>query len=216
VSQIPPRSSLPRYCRARPHCPLCGSVPSRHASPPSAHTRTARVLGPHRAAVHTSETALRATVRSGPFTSARVLLLHSHAYAACICAVLAPTLLCHSRSSMLQRLHSSALRAVRPRTSRHALAPLTPAPVARAKLARPRFYSGRLAFARSCCRLSQHLLGLHVYATSHSRACLLGLRSICVWQNQPELYQLKYASPFLRAPTCFKRYNPLACRVTSQ
>jgi hypothetical protein len=37
-----------------------------------------------------------------------------------------------------------------------------------------------------------------------------------VWQNQPELYQLKYASPILRAPTCFKRYNPLACRVTSR
>jgi hypothetical protein len=35
-----------------------------------------------------------------------------------------------------------------------------------------------------------------------------------VWQNQPELYRLKYASPLMRAPTCFKRYNPLACRVT--
>jgi hypothetical protein len=37
-----------------------------------------------------------------------------------------------------------------------------------------------------------------------------------MWQNQPELYRLKYVSPFLRAPTCFKRYNPLACRVTSR
>jgi hypothetical protein len=37
-----------------------------------------------------------------------------------------------------------------------------------------------------------------------------------LWQNQPELYRLKYVSPFLRAPTCFKRYNPLACRVTSR
>jgi hypothetical protein len=36
-----------------------------------------------------------------------------------------------------------------------------------------------------------------------------------LWQNQPELYRLKNVSPFLRAPTCFKRYNPLACRVTS-
>jgi hypothetical protein len=36
-----------------------------------------------------------------------------------------------------------------------------------------------------------------------------------LWQNQPELYRLKYVSPFLRAPTCFKWYNPLACRVTS-
>jgi hypothetical protein len=31
-----------------------------------------------------------------------------------------------------------------------------------------------------------------------------------LWQNH-----LKYASPFLKAPTCFKRFNPLACRVTS-
>jgi hypothetical protein len=37
-----------------------------------------------------------------------------------------------------------------------------------------------------------------------------------LWQNQPELYRLKYASPLQRAPTCFKWYNPLACRVTSR
>jgi hypothetical protein len=37
-----------------------------------------------------------------------------------------------------------------------------------------------------------------------------------VWQNQPELHRLKYASPLQRAPTCFKRYNPLAFRVTSR
>jgi hypothetical protein len=37
-----------------------------------------------------------------------------------------------------------------------------------------------------------------------------------LWQNQPELYRLKYASPLQRAPTYFKRYNPLACRVTSR
>jgi hypothetical protein len=37
-----------------------------------------------------------------------------------------------------------------------------------------------------------------------------------MWQNQPELYRFKYASPLPRAPTCFKRYNPLACRVTSR
>jgi hypothetical protein len=40
--------------------------------------------------------------------------------------------------------------------------------------------------------------------------------SVLLWQNQPELYRLKYVSPLLRAPTCFKRYNPLACRVTSR
>jgi hypothetical protein len=46
--QVPPQPSLLRYCHARPRCPPCGSDPSRHASPPSAHARTARVLGPHR------------------------------------------------------------------------------------------------------------------------------------------------------------------------
>jgi hypothetical protein len=90
ASQVLPRLSLPRYCRARPRRPSCGSVPIRHASLPPAHARTARVLGPHRAAAHASETAPHVTARSGPFTSARVLLLHSHAHAACICAVLAP------------------------------------------------------------------------------------------------------------------------------
>jgi hypothetical protein len=30
-----------------------------------------------------------------------------------------------------------------------------------------------------------------------------------LWQNQPKLYRLKYASPLPRAPTYFKRYNPL-------
>jgi hypothetical protein len=37
-----------------------------------------------------------------------------------------------------------------------------------------------------------------------------------LWQNQPELHRLKYASPLLRATSCFKWYNPLACRVTSR
>jgi hypothetical protein len=37
-----------------------------------------------------------------------------------------------------------------------------------------------------------------------------------LWQNQPELHRLKYVSPLLQAPTCFKRYNPLACRLTSR
>jgi hypothetical protein len=37
-----------------------------------------------------------------------------------------------------------------------------------------------------------------------------------MWQNQLELHRLKYASPLLRAPTCFKRYNPLVCRVMSR
>jgi hypothetical protein len=36
-----------------------------------------------------------------------------------------------------------------------------------------------------CCRLSQHLMGLHVRAASHSRACLLGLRSTCARSLAP-------------------------------
>jgi hypothetical protein len=37
-----------------------------------------------------------------------------------------------------------------------------------------------------------------------------------MWQNQPELHRLKYASPLSRAPTYFKRCNPLAYRVESR
>jgi hypothetical protein len=37
-----------------------------------------------------------------------------------------------------------------------------------------------------------------------------------VWQNQPELYRLKHASPLQRASTYFKRYNLLVCRVASR
>jgi hypothetical protein len=40
--------------------------------------------------------------------------------------------------------------------------------------------------------------------------------TISLWQNQFELHRLKYASPPKRASACFKRYNPLACRVTSR
>jgi hypothetical protein len=108
TSQVSPRPSSPRYCRAQPRRPPCGSVPSCHVSPPLAHARTARVLGPHRAAAHASETTLHVTARSEPFASARVLLLHSHAHAACICDVLAPALPCHSRASTLQRPLCSA------------------------------------------------------------------------------------------------------------
>jgi hypothetical protein len=90
----------------------------------------------------------------------------------------------------------------------HVHAPLTPAPTAPAKLARPRYYSGRPAFARSCyhssrhaasaalrlapalarcCRLSQRLMGLRARAASHSRACLLGLHSTCARSLAPLL-----------------------------
>jgi hypothetical protein len=46
--------------------------------------------------------------------------------------------------------------------------------------------------------------------------CALDSKGCFLWQYQPELYQLKYASPLQRAPTYFKRYNPLACRVASR
>jgi hypothetical protein len=41
ASQVPPRPSSPSYHCARPRCPPCGSAPSRHASAPSTHARTA-------------------------------------------------------------------------------------------------------------------------------------------------------------------------------
>jgi hypothetical protein len=53
-------------------------------------------------------------------------------------------------------------------------------------------------------------MGLEAPAGDGDAVCAL------VWQNQPKLYRLKYASPLQRASTCFKRYNPLACRVTSR
>jgi hypothetical protein len=54
-----------------------------------------------------------------------------------------------------------------------------------------------------------------IFKTLHiSSVHLLAL--IPAVQNQLELHRLKYVSPLLRAPTCFKRYNPLACRVTSR
>jgi hypothetical protein len=64
TSQVSPRPSLPSYRRARSRCPPCGSASSRHTSALSTHARTARVLGPHRAATHASESALRATALS--------------------------------------------------------------------------------------------------------------------------------------------------------
>jgi hypothetical protein len=53
-----------------------------------------------------------------------------------------------------------------------------------------------------------------VYGNHAASRTLVG--KAYMWQNQPELYRLKYVSPFLRAPTCFKRYNPLACQVMSR
>jgi hypothetical protein len=44
-----------------------------------AHARTARVIGPHHAAAHASESALRTTACSGPFASARAApVFHLH------------------------------------------------------------------------------------------------------------------------------------------
>jgi hypothetical protein len=114
-------SALPRRRSLRGHPCQVTAVRSlvalgaswSRAATPHLHPRTPeRALGPHRAAAHASEYALRATARSGPFASARVLLLRSHAYAACICAVLAPALPCHSCAPMLQRPLCSATHAL--------------------------------------------------------------------------------------------------------
>jgi hypothetical protein len=94
ASALPRRRSLrDRSCQGTAVRGLVALRASRsRAATPHLHPRMPkpRAIGPHRAAAHASASALRATVRSGPFTFARVLLLRSHAYAACICIVLAP------------------------------------------------------------------------------------------------------------------------------
>jgi hypothetical protein len=78
------------------------------------------------------------------------------------------------------------------------------------------------AAARCCRKLISATSCFPANPTRHSpaRRCLSSPRCLLLvptlWQNQLELHRLKYASPLLRAPTCFKRYNPLACRVTSR
>jgi hypothetical protein len=76
-----------------------------------------------------------------------------------------------------------------------------------------------LLFRDTCCDILMILLYICVTWSWRIYDCSIYvlINRVCqVWQNQPKLYRLKYASPFLRAPTCFKRYNPLASRVTSR
>jgi hypothetical protein len=40
--------------------------------------------------------------------------------------------------------------------------------------------------------------------------------TIIIVAEPPELHRLKYASPLSKAPTYFKRCNPLVCRVSAQ
>jgi hypothetical protein len=126
-----------------------------HIAP--AHARTARVLGPHGAAAHASESALRATACSGPFASARVLLLRSHAYAACIGAVLAPA------AQHLHTLPASAHYYAHARATRSRVPP----GATRSALS-ARFTPVRPVPARLCYRLNPPL-GSHV----HARSCSL-------------------------------------------
>jgi hypothetical protein len=189
ASQVPPRPPLPRYHRARPRCPSCESVLSRHTSPPSVHARTARVLGPHCAATHASGSALLASGRLPPLG---VPLLRSHAYTSCTAhaivlpnRVVQPLLLalrlhlfstcaphsgaCHARAhlpvpSLLQRLRSSVHH-------QHCIVP----PLALTRTAAPtrsassRAHPGPLR----ACSLPEHLLLREPHTSApHPRACL--------------------------------------------
>jgi hypothetical protein len=59
------------------------------------------------------------------------------------------------------------------------------------------------------------LEAIYLFCNQHPRE-VAGQPIGLLWQNQPELYRLKYESLFQRALTYFKRYNPLACRVASR
>jgi hypothetical protein len=62
--------------------------------------------------------------------------------------------------------------------------------------------------------LDQYFQYYSIYWFTTGTTCSL-LKGL-LWQNQLELYRLTHASPFQRAPTYFKRYNPLVCRVASR
>jgi hypothetical protein len=60
---------------------------------------------------------------------------------------------------------------------------------------------GRGGDARAAAR-TQAMLGDDVLCGRRRKGSQL-------WQNQPELYRLKYVSPLWRATSCFKRYDPI-------
>jgi hypothetical protein len=184
-------------CRARVHLPVPSLLQRLRSSvhhqlcivPPLALTRTA---APTRSA--------SSRAHPGPLRACslpeRLLLREPHTSAphprACLALVLhAPPARPGPAPLAPSRACARAPHALPlPRApSRAAAASLRPAPHPRARLPLGRAAALRLPRA----------------AASHQ-----------LWQNQPELYRLKYVSPFLRAPTCFKWYNPLACRVTSR
>jgi hypothetical protein len=119
TSQVPPRPSLPNYRRARPRCPPCGLVPSRHTSPPSAHARTARVLGRVTSCLHHSRAAAAAPLaRARQYREPRAcssaatpILFYSRAATPrasfpCRLAPVPLTRLCHA--SRASRVHTRA------------------------------------------------------------------------------------------------------------
>jgi hypothetical protein len=91
----------------------------------------------------------------------------------------------------------------------HVLAPLTPAPTARAKLACPRFYSGRPAFARSCCHSSLHTASAALHPVpALARYCRTLAGSLC-----PRPSQAAAHSTCSRAPPRHARLLPRALRT---
>jgi hypothetical protein len=177
TSQVPPWPSSPSYRRARPCCPPCGSAPSRHTSAPSAHARNARVLGPHRAAAHASESALLAPGRLPPLGSRpcaraptlpacapcllqRLFLPSSHAQAAPV-----PAHACSrvARARSEPQTHACTGPMPRLRSALRQRSSSTPMPLTSVSPAQP-------AMLRTCRATSTSTLLLHATSSRCSRS----------------------------------------------
>jgi hypothetical protein len=220
ASQIPPRPFLPRYCCAQPRCPSCESVPSCHASPPPAHVRTARVLGPYRAAALTSETASAlhcslwaVHLRSSPAPAlARLHRLHRARHLAteprCATTSACPTpALVSNARSPLWRLPCS--RAFFCAASRHAIASASLEPSCTGSPPRSTALLAQLGPARACIpgSRSRHLRVAHaccprVLHTPPSSACL------CLCRSTPVLCQLPDAARLVRQHRAVRPARP--------
>jgi hypothetical protein len=199
ASQVPPRPSLPRYCRARPRRPSCESVPSRHASPPPAHVRTARVRGPYRAAALASEIAMHFTAHSGrspPLEScscthtptppasvprllprARACLHPCHSTSALCLGVARPA---PTVAAAFQLSVRFALRAVHPRAL--ALAQLLGPPATRARTEPPPLHPAMPARVLAPCSSPAPAPPARL---PRARSCGRLLRRPCAWAARP-------------------------------
>jgi hypothetical protein len=125
--------------------PSCTPIRSRPELAQREHRHALHAAALYVIALHSS---------SGSFASARVLLLHSHTYAACISAVLAPTPVPASRVLTLSRKHTPAL------AQRPGPAPLTASARAR-RLCRSPVTQHRTC---TCCCSTAQVLPTHTPA----------------------------------------------------